>query len=68
MSISICKGKAIPVTGRRGSHILWTIGSQMAVMLSALCAGRPLPPERFLLLISVRLSRPKGHSAAGRIR
>jgi hypothetical protein len=26
----------------------------MAVRLSALCAGRPLPPERFLVLISVR--------------
>jgi hypothetical protein len=32
-------------------------------------AGRPLPPERFLVLISVkRLSRPQGYSAAGRIR
>jgi hypothetical protein len=40
----------------------------MAVRLSALRAGRPLPPGRFLVLISVkRLSRPQGHSAAGRI-
>jgi hypothetical protein len=39
----------------------------MAVRLSALRAGRPLPPGRFLVLI-VGLSRPHGHSAAGRIR
>jgi hypothetical protein len=26
----------------------------MAVKLLALCAGSPLPPERFLVLISVR--------------
>jgi hypothetical protein len=38
---------------RRGSHILYTIDSRMAVRLSALRAGRPLPP-RFLVLISVR--------------
>jgi hypothetical protein len=32
-------------------------------------AGRPLPPGRFLVLISVkRLSRPQGHNAAKRIR
>jgi hypothetical protein len=35
------------------SHIFYTIGSQMAVT-SALRAGRPLPPGRFLVLISVR--------------
>jgi hypothetical protein len=35
---------------RRG----WTINSQMAVSLSALRAGRPLPPGRFLIAISVR--------------
>jgi hypothetical protein len=29
---------------RRGSHIAQTIGSQMAVRLSALHAGRTLPP------------------------
>jgi hypothetical protein len=41
----------------------------MAVRLSALRAGRALPPGIFLVLISVkRLSRPQGHSAAGRIR
>jgi hypothetical protein len=36
------------------SHILQTIGSQMAVRLSALRAGRPLPPGRSLVLISLR--------------
>jgi hypothetical protein len=48
-------------------HFLYAIGSQITVRLSALRAGRPLPPGRFLVLISVRLSRPQGHSAAGRI-
>jgi hypothetical protein len=37
--------------------------------LSAPCAGRPLPPGIFLVLISVRgWFDPQGHSAAGRIR
>jgi hypothetical protein len=31
-----------------------TFGSQMAAKLSALCAGRFLPPGKFLVLISVR--------------
>jgi hypothetical protein len=30
------------------------VGSQMVVRLSALCASRPLPPGRFLVLISFR--------------
>jgi hypothetical protein len=52
----------------QGFHIFYEISSEIAVM-SALCAGRPLPPGRFLVYISVkRLSRPQGHSAAGRIR
>jgi hypothetical protein len=39
----------------------------MAVRLSGLSAGRPLPPGRFLVLISVRgWVDPQGHSAAGR--
>jgi hypothetical protein len=46
--------KAQRVVRRRGSHIFYTIVSQMAVRLSALRAGRPLPPRRFLVLISVR--------------
>jgi hypothetical protein len=41
----------------------------MALKLSGLRAGRPSPPGRFLVLISVkRLSRPHGHSVAGRIK
>jgi hypothetical protein len=48
------KGKVIPVTDRGGSHIFKTIGSQMAVRLSALRTGRPLSTGRFLVLISVR--------------
>jgi hypothetical protein len=39
---------------RRGSHIFYTVGSEMAVRLSALRAGRSLSPGRFLILISVR--------------
>jgi hypothetical protein len=46
--------KAHRVVRRRGSHIFYTIGTQMAVRLSALRACRPLPPGRFLVLISVR--------------
>jgi hypothetical protein len=42
------------VVRRRGSHIFETIDSQMAVRLPALRAGLPLPPGRFLVLISVR--------------
>jgi hypothetical protein len=40
------------VVRRRGSHIFYTIGSEMPVR-SALCAGRLLAPGRFLVLISV---------------
>jgi hypothetical protein len=42
------------VVRRWGSHIYRKIDSQMAVRLSALRAGRPLPPGRFVVLISVR--------------
>jgi hypothetical protein len=42
------------VVRRRGCHIFWTIGSQMAVRFSALRTGRPLPPRRFLAFIIVR--------------
>jgi hypothetical protein len=57
------KGKAIPVTGRDGPlgcetsrlpDFVYTISSQMAVKLTALSAGRPLAPERFLVFIAVR--------------
>jgi hypothetical protein len=37
-----------------GSHIFQTFNSQMAARLSALRAGRFLPPGRFLVIISVR--------------
>jgi hypothetical protein len=41
----------------------------MAVMLSAPRAGRPLPPRKIPgTHFCLRLSRPQGHSAAGRIR
>jgi hypothetical protein len=48
---------AIPIRGCeghrvvkcQGSHIFYTIGSQMAVRLSALLACRPLPPGKFLI-------------------
>jgi hypothetical protein len=42
------------VVRRRGLHIFLTDGSQTAMSLSALTPGRPLPPGRFLVLISVR--------------
>jgi hypothetical protein len=42
------------IVRRRGSHIFHTIGSQMAVRLSALRADHPLPSGRFQVLISVR--------------
>jgi hypothetical protein len=32
--------------GRRGSHIFYKIGSQMAVKFSALLSGRPLLPMK----------------------
>jgi hypothetical protein len=46
--------KAHRVVRRRGFHIFYTIGSQMAVRLSTLRAGLPLRPRRFLVLTSVR--------------
>jgi hypothetical protein len=58
-----CKAIPVKVHGghmvvrRRGSHIFYTIGSQMAVSLSALRAGPPAAlysPGIFLVLISVR--------------
>jgi hypothetical protein len=46
--------KAHRVVRCRVSHIFQTVGSQMAVRLPALSAGRTLHPGRFLVLISVR--------------
>jgi hypothetical protein len=69
MEVKVNKGKSIPVTGRGGpegcetSRFPHFLDERMAVRSSALRAGRPLPPRRFLVLISVR-----GCSAAGRIR
>jgi hypothetical protein len=52
-----------------GSRIFYTIGSQIAVKLPALRAGRPLPPGRFLVFISVTAWVDRqGDIAAGRIR
>jgi hypothetical protein len=49
-------------------HFL-TVSSQMAVRLSVLRAGCPLPPRKIPgTHFCQRLSRPKGHSATGRIR
>jgi hypothetical protein len=48
----------------RGSHIFYKISSQMAVRLSALRTGRPLPPGIFL----VEAESIPGLSAVGRIR
>jgi hypothetical protein len=58
----IHKVKAIPEQAvevhrfvrRRSSYIFYTIGSQMAVRMSAFLAGLNLAPGRFLVLISVR--------------
>jgi hypothetical protein len=46
--------KAHRFVRRRGSHIFYTISSQMAVRLSVLPAGRSLPSRWFLVLISIR--------------
>jgi hypothetical protein len=48
------KGKGIPVTGHRGSHVLRKIGSQMTARLSSSRSCRPLPPGKFLVIVCVR--------------
>jgi hypothetical protein len=50
-----CEGKTIPdhAVRCRGSYIFYTISSQMAVRLLASHISHPLPPGRFLVLISV---------------
>jgi hypothetical protein len=52
----------------RGSLIVYTIVSEMAVRLSALCSGRTLLPERFGTYFCYRLSKPQGYGATGRTR
>jgi hypothetical protein len=58
---TIAEKKAILVTSRTGSkvcekfrlpHFLDNRLTEMVVRLSAACADRPLPPERFLVLVS----------------
>jgi hypothetical protein len=60
-SDEIKRGKVIPVTRNGGpynsetsrlTHFFYTIGSQMAVRLWALCAGYAVPTWRFLVLSS----------------
>jgi hypothetical protein len=56
------QGKAIPVTGREGPYGCETLRLPHfldnrltdGVRMSALCAGRPFSPGRFLVLSSVR--------------
>jgi hypothetical protein len=46
-----------------------TLGSQMAVRLSALLVGHALPPERFsCIYFCERLSKCQSHSVARKIR
>jgi hypothetical protein len=47
--------------------LVYTVGSQMAVRLSALRAGRSLSPVKYSGT-SVKVESTRGHSAAGRIR
>jgi hypothetical protein len=42
------------VVRRRGAHIIWTIGLQMAVRLQHYALAPLYPQERFLVFISVR--------------
>jgi hypothetical protein len=54
---------------RRGSHVFYTVVSQTAVRLSALCDGRPLLPGRFLVRFSASgWVNICGHSAVRRIK
>jgi hypothetical protein len=46
--------EAHSVVRRRGSHIFYTVGSQMMVRSSLLRAGHHLPLGRMLVLISIR--------------
>jgi hypothetical protein len=57
------------VVRRRGLHIFYTIGTQMAVRFSTSRAGRPLPPSKIPSThFCQRMSRHRCHIAAGMIR
>jgi hypothetical protein len=60
--------KACGVVRCRRPHAFPTIGSQIAVGLSALHIGHRLPPETFQYSFMYRLSKPRSHGEAGRIR
>jgi hypothetical protein len=56
--------KAHTVVGHQGFHIIQAIGSQMAVRLSTLHIGHPLPPRNIPgTHFCLKLSRPQGYSA-----
>jgi hypothetical protein len=51
------------VVRRRGSQFFQTNGSQMAVSLSDVLAGRPLPPTKFLVFSGVKMfGHPSGYN------
>jgi predicted RNA binding protein YcfA (HicA-like mRNA interferase family) len=61
--------KVYRVVRRRGSHIFYTIGSQMAVNLSNIRTVRPLHPRKISgTHLYKRLSRLQDNVAAGRVR
>jgi hypothetical protein len=67
LCISIWKGKAIPVIGRGGRRVVRRRGAHIILdsRLTDCCEVSVTRPWKCLLK---RLSRPEGHSAAGRIR
>jgi hypothetical protein len=54
------KGKAIPVTSHQDSNIFWAISSEMAVKVTALHTGHPLPSHEhswYLFLTEAELTQ-----------